>query len=111
MKEVIKKEIIKWLDAGIIYPISDRGVTDNNKFIPTHTVTGWRVCMDYQKLNKVTRKDHFPLSFIEKMLDKLMDKAFYCFLDGYSEYNQIVIAPTDQEKTTFTCLYGTFAFR
>ena len=128
MKEVVKKEVIKWLDAGIIYPISDSswvspvqyvpkkgGVTvvanDNNELIPTRTVTGWRVCMDYRKLNKATRKDHFPLPFIDQMLDRLMGKEYYCFLDGYSGYNQIAIAPEDQEKTTFTCPYGTFAFR
>ncbi|PIN05661.1 DNA-directed DNA polymerase [Handroanthus impetiginosus] len=115
MKEVVKKEIIKWLDAGIIYPISDRGITVvpnmHNELIPTRTVTGWRVCMDYRKLNKATRKDHFPLPFIDQMLDRLAGKEFYCFLDGYSGYNQIAIAPEDQEKITFTCPYGTFAFR
>nr|XP_016493968.1 PREDICTED: uncharacterized protein LOC107813241 [Nicotiana tabacum] len=83
---------------------------DNNELIPTRTVTGWRVCMDYRKLNKVTRKDHFPLPFLDQMLDRLAGRAFYCFLDGYSGYNQILIAPEDQEKTTFTCPYGTFAF-
>ena len=128
MKEVVKKEIIKWLDAGIIYPISDSswvspmqcvpkkgGITvvtnEKNELIPTRTVTGWRVCMDYRKLNKATRKDHFPLPFIDQMLDRLAGHEFYCFLDGYSGYNQITIAPEDQEKTTFTCPYGTFAFR
>ena len=45
------------------------------------------------------------------MLDRLADYEYYCFLDGYSGYNQIAIAPEDQEKTTFTCPYGTFAFR
>ena len=67
--------------------------------------------MDYRKLNKATRKDHFPLPFIDQMLDRLAGHEYYCFLDGYSRYNQIAIAPEDQEKTTFTCPYGTFAFR
>ncbi|KAL4284571.1 hypothetical protein GQ457_16G021700 [Hibiscus cannabinus] len=128
MKDVVRKEILKWLDAGIIYPISDSewvspvqcvpkkgGITvisnEKNELIPTRTVTGWRVCMDYRKLNKATRKDHFPLPFIDQMLDRLAGKQFYCFLDGYSGYNQIAIAPEDQSKTTFTCPYGTFAFR
>ena len=84
---------------------------EKNELIPTRTVTGWRVCMDYRKLNKATRKDYFPLSFIDQMLDRLAGKQYYCFLDGYSGYNQIAIAPEDQEKTTFTCPYGTFAFR
>ncbi|KAL4282496.1 hypothetical protein GQ457_16G018920 [Hibiscus cannabinus] len=128
MKDVVRKEILKWLDAGIIYPISDSewvspvqcvpkkgGITvisnEKNELIPTRTVTGWRVCMDYMKLNKATRKDHFLLPFIDQMLDRLAGKQFYCFLDGYSGYNQIVIAPEDHSKTTFTCPYGTFAFR
>ncbi|KAL4281283.1 hypothetical protein GQ457_03G018830 [Hibiscus cannabinus] len=128
MKKVVMKEIIKWLDAGVIYPISDSswvspvqcvpkkgGITvvtnDENELLPTRTVTGWRICMDYRKLNKATKKDHFPLPFIDQMLDRLAGKEFYCFLDGYSGYNQIAIAPEDQEKTTFTCPYGTYAFR
>ena len=128
MMEVVKKEIIKLLDCGVIYPISDSrwvspvqvvpkksGVTviknDENELVPTRIQTGWRVCIDYRKLNAMTRKDHFPLPFIDQMLERLAGHAFYCFLDGYSGYNQIVIAPDDQEKTTFTCPFGTFAYR
>ncbi|XP_070050795.1 uncharacterized protein [Nicotiana tomentosiformis] len=127
MQEVVKKEIIKWLDSGVVYPISDSSWTspvqcvpknggmsvitnDKNELILTRTVTGWRVCMDYRKINKVTRKDHFPLPFLDQMLDRLARRAFYCFLDGYSCYNQILISPEDQEKTTITCPYGTVAF-
>ncbi|KAL4377940.1 hypothetical protein GQ457_02G027150 [Hibiscus cannabinus] len=67
--------------------------------------------MDYRKLDEATKKDHFPLPFIDQMLDQLAGKAYYCFLDGYSRYNQIAIAPKDQEKTTFSCPYGTYAFQ
>ncbi|KAH9658411.1 Endonuclease [Citrus sinensis] len=128
MKEVVITEVLKLLDAGIIYPISDSswvspvqvvpkksGVTVvtnvDNELIPTKVTTGWRVCIDYRKLNSVTRKDHFPLPFIDQMLDRLAGHEFYCFLDGYSGYNQILITPKDQEKTTFTCRFGTFAYR
>ncbi|XP_024033498.1 uncharacterized protein LOC112095624 [Citrus clementina] len=117
MKEVMKKEIIKWLDAGITHSISDSSwvspvqCVPKNELIPIRRVTGWRVCMDYRKLNKATRKDHFPLPFIDQMLDRLAGKQYYCFLDVYSCYNQIAIDPEDQERTTFTCPYGTFAFR
>ena len=52
---------------------------------------------------------HLP--FIDQMLDRLAGHHHFCFLDGYSGYNQIEIAPEDQEMTTFTCPYGTFAFR
>ena len=84
---------------------------ERNELIPTRTVIGWRVCIDYRKLNNATRKDHFPLSFIDKMLDRLVGHPHFCFLNEYSGYNQIAIAPEDKEKTTFTCPYGTFVFR
>ena len=84
---------------------------EKNELIHTRTVTGWRVCIDYRKLNTATRNDHFPLSFIDQMLDRLAGHPHFCFLDGYSGYNQIAIAPEDQEKTTFTCPFGTFAFK
>lgn len=128
MREVVKKEVLKWLDAGIIYSISDSewvsptqtvpkksGITvvetEDGEQISTRPVTGWRVCIDYRKLNAATSKDHFPLPFIDQIIEKLSGQKFYCFLDGYSGYNQIAIHPDDQSKTTFTCPYGTFAFR
>ena len=128
MKDVVRKEVLKWINAGFIYEISDspwvsavhvvlkKGgftviINERNELIPTRTVTGWRVCIDYRKLNTATRKDHFPLPFIDQMLDRLAGHPHLCFLDGYSGYNQISIAPEDQEKTTFTCPYGNFSFR
>ena len=69
------------------------------------------VCIDYRKINSATRKDHFLVPFIDQMLERIAGHAFYYFLDGYSGYNQIAIALKDQEKTTFTCLHGTFAYR
>ena len=74
-------------------------------------MTIWRVCIAYRKLDTATRKDHYHFPFIDQMLDRIAGHPYYCFLDGYSGYNQIAIAPEDQEKTTFTCPYGTFAFR
>ena len=128
MKDVVRKKVLKWLNAGFIYAISDSSWVspvhvvpkkgrftvirnEENEIIPTRIVTGWRVCIDYRKLNTATRKDHFPLPFIDQMLDRLAGHPHICFLDGYSGYNQISIAPEDQEKTTFTCPFGTFAFR
>ena len=84
---------------------------ENNELIPTRVTSDWRVCIDYRKLNAGTSKDHFPLPFIDQMLERVAGHEFYCFLDGYSGYNQIEIALEDQEKTTFTCPFGTFAFR
>ncbi|GJW04332.1 reverse transcriptase domain-containing protein [Tanacetum coccineum] len=128
LKEEISFGIIKLLDAGLIYPISDSpwaslvhcvpkkgGMTvitnEDNELIPTRLVIGWCVCIDYRKLNDATRKDHFPLPFMDQMLECLVGNEYYCFLDGFSRYFQISIDPQDQEKTTFTCPYGTFAHR
>ena len=77
--------------------------TESNGLLPSRTVTEWRICIDYRKLNKATRKYHFPLPFLDQMLDRLARQEYYCFLDGYSGYNQITISPEDQEKTMFTC--------
>ena len=128
MKEVVRKEVLKGLNAGFIYAISNspwvnpihlipkKGgftiiINEKNELIPTRTMTRWRVRIDYRKLNTATRKDHYPFPFIDQMLDKLVGHSHLCFLYGYSGYNQISITPEDQEKTTFTCPYGTFAFR
>ena len=128
MKEVVRKEVLKWLDAAVIYPISNNSWvnlvqvvlkkegttmiwTESNTLLPYRTVTRWRICIDYWKQNKATGKDHFPLPWLDQMLDRLAGHEYYYFLDGYLGYNQITISSEDQEKTTFTCLYGTFAFK
>jgi hypothetical protein len=82
---------------------------EKNELIPQWTVTGWRMCIDYRKLNKATRKDHFSLPFIDKMLERLANHSIVYYLDGYFGYHQILIHSDDQRKATFTCPYGTFA--
>nr|GEW63296.1 reverse transcriptase domain-containing protein [Tanacetum cinerariifolium] len=126
--EMIKKEVLKLLDSGLIYPILDSpwlspvhcvpkkgGFTvvenEENELIPTRLVTGWRVWIDYRKLNDATHKNHFPLPFMDQMLERLARNEYYYFLDGFSGYFQIPIDPQDQENTTFTCPYRTFACR
>nr|GEW46399.1 reverse transcriptase domain-containing protein [Tanacetum cinerariifolium] len=84
---------------------------DENKLVLTKLVTGWRVCIDHRKLNEAIRKDHFPLPFMDQMLERLAGNEYYCFLDGFSGYFHIPIDPKDQEKTRFTCPYGTFAYK
>ena len=69
------------------------------------------VCIDYRRLNAVTRKYHFPLPFFDHLLERVSRHPYYCFLDGYSGYFQIVIAPEDKKKTTFICQFGTYAYR
>ncbi|RDY06999.1 Retrovirus-related Pol polyprotein, partial [Mucuna pruriens] len=98
--DVVKKEVTKLLATGIIYPISDSqwvspvqvvpkksGMTvmknQQDELVPTRIQNSWRVCIDYRRLNLATRKDHFPLPFIDQMLEKLEGKSHYCFLDGF----------------------------
>ena len=123
MQEVVKGEVLKLLQAGIIYPISDSlwvsptqvvpkksGITviqnEKGEEVSTRLTSGWRVCIDYRRLNSVIRKDHFPLPFMDQVLESLSGHPFYYFLDGYSRYFQIEIDLEDQEKTTFTCPFG-----
>ncbi|RDX70536.1 hypothetical protein CR513_50214, partial [Mucuna pruriens] len=125
--DVVKKEVTKLLAAGIIYPISDSQwvslvqvvpkksrmtvmKNQQDELVPMRIQNSWRVCIDYRRLNQATRKDHFPLPFIDQMLEKIAGKSHYCFLDGFSGYMQIHIAPEDQHKTTFTCPFGTFVY-
>ncbi|GER45726.1 retrotransposon gag protein [Striga asiatica] len=127
MMEVVKKEVLKLYSEGLIYPVADSewvssihvvpkkwGITiienEKKEMVPTRITTGWRMCIDYRRLNAVTKKDHFPLPFIDQILDRLSGHQFYCFLDGLSGYYQVAIAPEDQPKTTFTCPFGTFTF-
>nr|GEU65073.1 DNA-directed DNA polymerase [Tanacetum cinerariifolium] len=116
--ELELKELSSHLDPWVspIYCVPKKGgmtvvANENNELIPTRLVTGWRVCIDYKKINDATRKDHFPLPFMDHMLERLAGNEFYCFLDSFLGYFQIHIDPQDQEKTTFTCPYGTFAYR
>ena len=128
MREVIKKEVLKLLHAGVIYPVpyskwvspvqvvpKKGGLTvvpnEKNELIAQCLPTGWWMFIDYRKLNKSTKKDHFPLPFIDEMLERLANHSLFCFLDGYSGCHQIPIHPDDQSKTTFTCPYGTYAYR
>ena len=115
MQKVVRAEVLKLLQAGIIYPISDNpwvsptqvmpkksGITvvQNDKWeeVSTCLTSGWRVCIDYRKLNAVTRKNHLSLPFIDQVLERVFGHPFYCFLDGYSEYFQIEIDVEDQKR-------------
>ena len=112
LQEVVRTEVLKLLQAGIIYPISDSpwvsptqvvpkksGITmvqnEKGEKIATRLTSGWRVCIDYKKMNVVTRKYHFPLPFIDQVLERVSGHPFYCFLDGYSGYFQIEIDVED----------------
>ena len=108
MKEVVRKEILKLLEAGIIYPVADSqwvspihcvpkkgGITvvpnDKDELIPQRIITGYRMVIDFRKLNKATKKGHYPLPFIDQMLERLSKHMHFCFLDGYLGYSQIPV--------------------
>nr|GEV30965.1 reverse transcriptase domain-containing protein [Tanacetum cinerariifolium] len=128
MQEVVKKEIVKLLHTSIIYPITNSpwvspihcvlnkgGITivtnENDELVLTRTVMGWRVCIDYRKLNEATAKGHFPLLIMDQMLERLAGNKYFCFLDGFSGYFQIPLDPNGQEKTTLTCPFRTYAYK
>ena len=115
MQEVVEMEILKLLKNDIIYPISNsKWVSSvhlvpkkggmmvvknvNNELIPARTVTGWCMCINYQKLNKITRKDHFSLPSIDQMLERLAKNSYFCYLDGCLFFFQIPIHLSDQER-------------
>nr|GEX83865.1 reverse transcriptase domain-containing protein [Tanacetum cinerariifolium] len=106
IKEIICPNTLCTKNGGFIVVENEE-----NELILTRLAIGWRVCIDYRKLNEATRKDHFPLSFKDQMLERLAGNQYSFFLDGFFDYFQIPIDPKDQEKTTFICPYGMFAYR
>ena len=128
MQEVVRNKVLKMLQVGIIYSISDNtwvsptqvvpknsGVTviqnEKGESISTRLAIRRRVCIDYRKLNVVTRKNHFPLPFMDQVLERVLRYPYYCFLDGYFSYFQIEIVLEDQEKTIITCPFSAYASR
>ena len=106
MKDIVKNELQKLLTAGFIYPISDSKWVSPLVVVPKKVTGKWCICVDFRELNKATLKDYFPLPFIDQVLDTLSGKQYFSFLDGYSGYNQILIAPKDHNKTLSHVLGG-----
>ena len=121
MKEEVRNEILKLLEAGIIYPVADSqwvspvhcvpkkgGITvvpnDKDELIPQRIITGYRMVIDFRKLNKATKKDHYPLPFIDQMLERLSKHTHFCFLDGCSGFSQIPVSAEDQYFCLYVCL-------
>ena len=121
MKEVVRKDILKLLEAGIIYPVADSewvslvhcvpkkgGITvvpnDKDELTPQRIITGYRMVIDFHKLNKATKKDHYPFPFINQMLERLSKHTHLCFLDGYSGFSQILVSAEDQSKLLLLAL-------
>ena len=95
LKDIVKEELQKLLNVSFIYPISDSKWVSPPMVVPKKVTRKWCICVDFQELNKATLKDYFPLPFIDQVLDTMSSKQYFSFLDGYSEYNQILIAPED----------------
>lgn len=106
----MKEEPKKQLDVGFIYPISDSEWVSPIVLVPKKNGK-WRIYVDYHEVRKATKKDHFPLPFINQVLDGLVENAFFSFLNGFSGYNKIQINPKNQDKTTFICPWGTCAYK
>ncbi|MCO5564969.1 hypothetical protein L7F22_018639 [Adiantum nelumboides] len=105
----LKEEVDKLLNAGFIVPV------DNTEWVSPVVVTPkedgrWRVCIDYKPLNAVTKKDPYPLPFIDQLLDAVAGFERYSVCDGYSGYFQLILAPEDRKKTTFITPWGCFCF-
>ena len=106
----MKEELQKQLDVGLIYPILDSEWVSPLVLVPKKNGK-WRICVDYREVNKYIKKEHFPVPFIDQVLDGLVGKKFFFFLDVFSGYNQIQINTKDEDNNTFTCLWGTFSYR
>ncbi|GKC12911.1 reverse transcriptase domain-containing protein [Tanacetum coccineum] len=121
--EVIKKEVIKLFGAELIYPIYDSSwvspihcvpkkgdmtivENEDNELIPTRLVTGWCVCIDYRKLNDVTRKDHFSLPFMDQMLERLAGNEYYCFLDDFPDIFKFSLTRKTKRRLPLLALMG-----
>ena len=110
LKDIVKEELQKLLNVNFIYPISDSKWVSPLVVVPKKNGK-WKICIDYRELNKDALKDYFPLPFIDQVLDTFVGKKHFSFLDGFSGYSKIQIAPEDQEKNTFTFPWGTFSYR
>jgi ribonuclease HI len=106
---LIEKEIKKMYDAKIIVPLRFSKWVSN--LVPTRKKTGKiRLCIDFRNLNKVSLKDNYPLPKMDHILQKVVGASRISLLDGFSGYNQVLVHPDDQEKTTFTTPWGTFMY-
>ena len=108
--QALQEEVNKWLKTGFIYQV------DTTKWVSSIVVTPkkdgrWRICVDFKPLNATTKKDPYPLPFIDQILDSVVDFERYSICDGFSGYFQLRIAPEDQKKTTFITPWGCFCYR
>jgi hypothetical protein len=106
---VMEKEVKKNLDAKIIIPLRYSEWVAN--LVPVRKKNGEiRLCVDFQNLNRISKKDNYPLPKMEHMLQRVTGASRMSLIDGFYGYNQISVLPEDREKTTFTTPWGTFMY-
>ena len=106
---MIKEEVTKQLKVGFIKTINQAEWIAN--VMPVHKKDGKvRICVDFRDLNKACPKDDFPFPHIDVMIDNTTRSALMSFMDGFSGYNQIKMAPKDMTKTTFTTKWGIYSY-
>ena len=82
LKDIVKEELQKLLNASFIYPISNSKWVSPLVVVPNKVTGKWNICVDFRELNKATLKDYFPSHFIDQVLDTLSDKQYFYFLNG-----------------------------
>ena len=106
----IKKKITRQIDVGFLMVMEYSQWIANVVPVPKKHGT-IRVCVDFRYLNKASLKNDFPLPHLDILVDNTVDHALLSFMDGFSRYNQILMAPEDREKTTFITQWGVYCYR
>jgi hypothetical protein len=105
----VREDLDKLLDVGFIYPIKTTQWLSPLVIVPKK-YGKLQICVDYCKLYAQTKKDPFPLPFLDSILDYVVGHEMYYFMDGYSSYNQVKMAKEDKEKITFISEWGAYAY-
>ena len=106
----VKEEIEKQFEAGFVLVTEYPEWVAN--IVPVPKKNGHiRVCVDFRDLNEASPKDNFPLPHIDVLVDSTAGHELLSFMDGFSGYNQVLMAPEDREKTTFITPWGTYCYR
>eukprot|EP00253_Pinus_taeda_P029900 PITA_29900 len=110
LENQIKSELNKLLKAKIIFSVRHSKWVSNMVLVRKKN-RDIRICIDFRNLNKACQKDNFPLPPMEQILQAVAGSELMSFLDGFSGYNQVLVHPDDQLKTTFRTKWGTYAYQ
>ena len=106
----VKEEIQKQLSVGFLSAVEYPEWLANVFHVPKKDGKV-KVCVDFRDLNKASPKDDFPLPHIDMLVDNITGHSMLSFMDGFSRYNQIMMAPEDMEKTSFIIEWGTYCYQ